>query len=140
MELTSDLIEYFSVKVSEKSLMSFFKFGKSALVHSHIFLLTGLWYLALTSEPTKTISWSLTPGTGMQDCTREGLFVAKISRRLCPTIWITVGQELVSYNLDYSRARAYYTCSRCGWGLFGHLYSHLSFFSPLSPSVRETAR
>ena len=22
--------------------------------------------------------------------------------------------------LDYSRARAYCTCSRCGWALFGH--------------------
>ena len=36
-------------------------------------------------------------------------------------------------------ARAYYTCSRCGLGLFGHFYSHLSF-SPLSPSLWETAR
>ena len=37
-------------------------------------------------------------------------------------------------NLDYSRARAYCACSRCGWGLFGHFYSHLSplFFLPLS--------
>ena len=42
-------------------------------------------------------------------------------------------------NLDYSRARAYCPCSRCGWGLFGHFYSHLSF-SPLSPSLWETAR
>ena len=24
-------------------------------------------------------------------------------------------------NLDNSRARAYCACSRCGWGLFGHL-------------------
>ena len=38
----------------------------------------------------------------------------------------------------YSRARAYCACSRCGWGLFGHFYSHLSF--PLSPSLWETAR
>ena len=30
-------------------------------------------------------------------------------------------------NLDYSRARAYCTCSRCGRGLFGLLFSHLSF-------------
>ena len=44
-----------------------------------------------------------------------------------------------SYNLDDSRARAYYTCSRCGWGLFGHFYSPLSF-SPLSPSLWETVR
>ena len=36
--------------------------------------------------------------------------------------------------LDYSGARAYCACSRCGWGLFGHFYSHLSFsllFLPL---------
>ena len=35
-------------------------------------------------------------------------------------------------NLDNSRARAYCTCSRCGWGLFGHFFSSLSFlfFSP----------
>ena len=40
-------------------------------------------------------------------------------------------------NLDYSRARAYSTCSRCGWGLFGHFFSRLSFL--FSPSLRETA-
>ena len=28
-------------------------------------------------------------------------------------------------NLDYSRTRAYCACSRCGWGLFGHFFSHL---------------
>ena len=33
-----------------------------------------------------------------------------------------------SYNLDYSRARAYCTCSRCGWGLFGHLLSSILSF------------
>ena len=35
--------------------------------------------------------------------------------------------------LDDSRARAYCACSRCGWGWFGHFYSHLSFllFLPL---------
>ena len=35
-------------------------------------------------------------------------------------------------NFAYSRARAY---CRCGWGLFGHFFSHLSvflFFLPLS--------
>ena len=37
--------------------------------------------------------------------------------------------------LDYSRARAYCACNRCGWGLFGHFFSQLSLlisFSPLS--------
>ena len=28
-------------------------------------------------------------------------------------------------NLDYSRAGDYCACSRCGWGLFGHFFSHL---------------
>ena len=43
-----------------------------------------------------------------------------------------------SYNLDDSRARAYCACSRCGWGLFGHFDSPLSFFS--SSSLWEMAR
>ena len=36
--------------------------------------------------------------------------------------------------LDYGKARAYCAYSRCGWGLFGHFFSHLSFlfFLPLS--------
>ena len=42
-------------------------------------------------------------------------------------------------NLDDGRARAYCTCSRCGWGLFRHFYSPLSFLS-FSPSIWETGR
>ena len=38
-----------------------------------------------------------------------------------------------------SRARAFCACSRCGWGLFGHFFSRLSFLF-LSPSLWETAR
>ena len=37
-------------------------------------------------------------------------------------------------NLDHSRARAYCTCSRCGWGLFGHNFSHLSLLFSFSLS------
>ena len=29
--------------------------------------------------------------------------------------------------LEQSRARAYYSCSRCGWRLFGRFFSRLSF-------------
>ena len=36
---------------------------------------------------------------------------------------------------DYSSARAYCTCSRCGWGLFGYFFSHLSFLFLLSLSL-----
>ena len=42
-------------------------------------------------------------------------------------------------NLDLSRARAFCACSRCGWGLFGHFFSRLSFLF-LSPSLWEAAR
>ena len=38
-------------------------------------------------------------------------------------------------NLDYSRARAYCACTRCGWRLFGHFFlsSIISLLSlPLS--------
>ena len=35
-------------------------------------------------------------------------------------------------NLDNNRARAYCTCSRCGWGKYGHFFSHLSFLSSIS--------
>ena len=36
--------------------------------------------------------------------------------------------------LDYSRTRAYYVCSGCGYGLFGHFLSTIItlFFFPLS--------
>ena len=42
-------------------------------------------------------------------------------------------------NLDNSRARAYCSCSRCGWGWFEYFFSHLSFLSSFSP-LWETAR
>ena len=42
-----------------------------------------------------------------------------------------------AYNLDDSRARAYGACSRCGWGLFGHFYSPLSFLLLLPLSGRR---
>ena len=40
-------------------------------------------------------------------------------------------------NLDYSRARAYCACSRCGLGLFGHFFSHLSLFFSFSLSLGD---
>ena len=40
-------------------------------------------------------------------------------------------------HLDYSRARAYCAYSRCGWGLFGPFFSHLSFLSSFSLSGRR---
>ena len=40
-------------------------------------------------------------------------------------------------NLDNSRARAYCACSSCGWGLFGHFYSHLSLLFSFSLSLGD---
>ena len=42
-------------------------------------------------------------------------------------------------NLDYSRARAYCACSRCGWCCLD-IFSLVYPFSFLSPSLWETAR
>ena len=42
-----------------------------------------------------------------------------------------------SYNMGYSRARAYCACGRCKWGLFGHFYSPLSFLSSFSLSLGD---
>ena len=41
-------------------------------------------------------------------------------------------------NLDYRRARAYCACSGCGWGLFGHFYSRLSFLFSFSLSLGDS--
>ena len=40
-------------------------------------------------------------------------------------------------NLDHSRARAYCACSGCGWGLFGHFFSRLSFLFSFSLSLGD---
>ena len=58
--------------------------------------------------------------------------------------WVSF-QCRASYNLDYSRAKACCACNRCGWGvdwtfLLSSIFSLLYLFSPLSPSLWETAR
>ena len=44
----------------------------------------------------------------------------------CPTILITVGQGPTALAVG-----------RCGWGLFGHFYSHLSFLFSFSSSLGD---
>ena len=39
--------------------------------------------------------------------------------------------------LEDSRARAYCACSSCGWGLFGHFFSRLSFLLSFSFSLGD---
>ena len=39
--------------------------------------------------------------------------------------------------LDYSRARAYCPCNRCGWGSFRHFFSHLSLLFSFSLSLGD---
>ena len=43
-------------------------------------------------------------------------------------------------NLDESRARVYCACSKCGWGLFGHFFTHLYIFSLFFLPLLKTAR
>ena len=40
-------------------------------------------------------------------------------------------------NLVYSRARTNCACSRCGWGLFEHFFSRLSFHSSIFLSLGD---
>ena len=40
-------------------------------------------------------------------------------------------------SLYKSKARACCTCSRCGWGLFGHFYSNLSLLLSFSLSLGD---
>ena len=40
-------------------------------------------------------------------------------------------------SLDDSRARAYCACSRCGWGLFGHFFPHLSYLFSFSLALGD---
>ena len=40
-------------------------------------------------------------------------------------------------DLDSSRARAYYACSRCGWGLFEYFFFRLSFLFSFSLSLGD---
>ena len=41
--------------------------------------------------------------------------------------------------LDFSRARAYCDCNRCGWGLFGHFFAHLSLLFSFYLSLGDGA-
>ena len=43
-------------------------------------------------------------------------------------------------NFDYSRASAYCPYSRCGWGLYGHFFFHLSFLSSFPLSLGDGPR
>ena len=52
----------------------------------------------------------------------------------------TVSEPGRPINLDYSRAKAYCACNRCGWGLSGHIFYRIILFcllplsgGPLSP-------
>ena len=39
---------------------------------------------------------------------------------------------------DSGRARVYCACNRCGWGLFGHFFSHLSLLLSFSLSLGDS--
>ena len=60
--------------------------------------------------------------TGSSGC--RGGRGAKVLRKLTVPVRST--------NFDNSRTRAYWACNRCGWGLFGHFFSCLSFLFSFS--------
>ena len=64
--------------------------------------------------------------------------VTQVSGRVVRWCWVTSSAG-ASYNFDYSRARAYCACSRCGWGVFG-IFTLVYPFSCASPSLWGTAR
>ena len=51
--------------------------------------------------------------------------------------WINFQCRVCPTYLDKSRARAYCSRSRCGWGLFGHFFSRLSFHFSFSLSLGD---
>ena len=85
---------------------------RSILVKIYLFIFT-----KIDLSPPVTLTWS-----------GGAMMLGKLSVPGRPTCF------------DCSRARAYCAFCRCGWGLFGHFFSHLSFLSSFSLSLWETAR
>ena len=77
--LTSVSGVQFEVKSFEKLSTSSFKFEISTCFHRSIFRCGGLVLAALVLASTNTISWSLSPVTGLHFSTMLGLLVRKIS-------------------------------------------------------------
>ena len=63
-----------------------FKFAISACFHKSIFRCGGLVLAALVLASTKTISWSLTPSSGLHFSTRLDLLVRKTSSVFSPLV------------------------------------------------------
>ena len=74
--------------------------------------------------------------------TNQPTYLSSCLSQVCGVVGYCAGTEYTSsagasYNLDYGRARAYCTCSRCGWGCL-HVFILIYPFSPLS--LWETVR
>ena len=55
-------------------------------------------------------------------------------------VWMIVGQGPIVLAVGAGGGcldRAYCACSRCGWGLFGHFFPHLSFLFSFSLSLGD---
>ena len=50
---------------------------------------------------------------------------------------MVLGKLPAPTNSDNGRARAYCAYRRCGWGLFGHFFSRLSFLFSFSHSLGD---
>ena len=93
-----------------------------------------------TVDPDQTSSFRI--GT-LSHCTRK-IVAKEILRYISLWGWSgsanLLGKLPVSgrpTDLDYSRARAYCACGRCGWRLFGHFFSHLLLLFSFSLSLGD---
>ena len=68
---------------------------------------------------------------GHEFCSYENFRGDRVVRRC------SVNVQCRAYNFDYSWARVYCACTRCGWGLFGHFHYHLSFLFSFSLSLGD---
>ena len=100
--------------------------------------------LAYTNFSYYHFAKRLTTGNNLQ---RSQLLISLISRvrgllrtrgggRVVRWSWISFQCRDVLH-FGFSRARACCACSRCGWGLFGHFYSPLSFLFSFSLSLGD---
>ena len=99
-------------------------FVNNTAPHSYIPLNTNLQAVAVsvTLHRVITLCSIYIPPSSIRGWSGGAKVLGKLPVPGRPTIWITLGQ-------------AYCACSRCGWGLFGHFYSHLSFLFSFSLSL-----
>ena len=84
-------------------------------------------------ETTSEMSHETTSEISHEACSETQKTCSSMQKN-CQNLSETIMENCYNTDCDDSRAMVYCACSRCGWGLFGHFYSALSFL--FSPSLR----